>query len=162
MQGGIRCRLNFYHNLKGSRAMLSLTPRLFACAEAVNGNFACDVGTDHAFLAAYLIQCGKCGHVIASDVADGPLSSAEKTVRELNLEDKISIVKSDGLKNIEKDRITDVIIAGMGGELILKIISECEWLKSGVNLILQPMTKAEYLRKSLFSSGFEIVSEKAV
>ena len=50
----------------------------------------------------------------------------------------------------------------MGGETIAEIISGTQWLKSGVNLVLQPMTRAGYLRKWLYKNGFEIAEEKAV
>ena len=71
-------------------------------------------------------------------------------------------LKSDGLKNIPSENVSDVVIAGMGGETIAEIISGTQWLKSGVNLVLQPMTRAGYLRKWLYKNGFEIAEEKAV
>lgn len=67
-----------------------------------------------------------------------------------HIEDKIRLLKSDGLKNIPSENVSDVVIAGMGGETIAEIISGTQWLKSGVNLVLQPMTRAGYLRKWLY------------
>ena len=66
------------------------------------------------------------------------------------------------MKNIPSENVSDVVIAGMGGETIAEIISGTQWLKSGVNLVLQPMTRAGYLRKWLYKNGFEIAEEKAV
>lgn len=144
--------------------MIKIDDRLKACADLIDGNgIVCDVGTDHAHLCVYLIQSGKCSKVIASDIIDGPLNSAEQTVSRYQLEDSISIVKSDGLKNIDLNGVSDVIIAGMGGENILSIIKECPTLKEGnISLTLQPMTKAPLLRKELYLLGFEIVKEVAV
>ena len=57
--------------------MIILDKRLSMCAEMVSGKgVVCDVGTDHAYLAAYLIQSGKCSRVIASDINDCPLKFA--------------------------------------------------------------------------------------
>lgn len=141
---------------------LSLNPRL-ALAESfvTKGGVACDVGTDHAYLACSLILDGISVFVYACDVAKGPLESAENTIKRLSLEDKVRTVLSDGLDSVPSDGVTDVIICGMGGELIEKIVLRAEWLKRGVNLVLQPQSKAEELRRSLYAGGFEIIREKA-
>ncbi len=137
--------------------------RLKKCAELVRGEgVVCDVGTDHAYLAAELITSGKCSRVIASDVREGPLESARKTVEKYGISDKVELVLSDGLQNIDTDGVSDIVIAGMGGETIAKIIGESDRDFENVRLILQPMTKAELLRKKLYEYQFEIVGEYAV
>lgn len=123
---------------------------------------ACDVGTDHANLPVYLIDKSICKNVIAADIADGPLEAARATVEKNNMKDRISVVKSDGLKNVSSEGITDVIMAGMGAETISGIIEAAPWLKNNVNIIIQPMTKIPFLRKWLYSNGYEIVREEAV
>ncbi len=144
--------------------MTGLDSRLKQCADFVSGKgIAADVGTDHAYLAVHLIKSGICRSVVACDLRKGPLDSAKAHILSEGLEDKIKTVLSDGLDGISPCGVSDVIIAGMGGELITEIISRTEWLKENkVNLILQPMTKAPKLRKYLFESGFEIKCEKAV
>ncbi len=139
-----------------------LSNRLSLCADFVTGRgVVCDVGTDHAQLAAELVLKGKCSRVIASDIKQGPLSAAAKTVEKYNISDKVQLVLSDGLKDIpDNDDISDVVIAGMGGETIASILGECDWVKHGVNLVLQPMTKVPFLRKWLYDNGFQINSEK--
>ena len=141
--------------------------RLLACAEMMRESnlsaaerTAADIGTDHGFLAAYLVTEGICGRVYASDINPLPLESARRTVRENALENKIEVLLSDGLENLPEKGITDVICAGMGGELIIKIISSREWVKRTA-LILQPMTKADALRKWLFDNGFFVARENA-
>lgn len=144
--------------------MINLDNRLKQCAEFVSGKgCAIDVGTDHAYLAVHLISSGICKKVIACDLREGPLQSAKEHILGEGLQDKIKTALSDGLDNISPDGVSDIIIAGMGGELIAKIISRAEWIrKNKVNLILQPMTKANDLRKFLFENGFKIKCEKAV
>ena len=137
--------------------------RLLKCASMVSGKgIVCDVGTDHAYLPVYLLEKGICAGAVAGDIADGPLEAAAATVKKAGLEDKIDVVKSDGLKNIKPEGITDVVMAGMGAETISEIIAAAPWLENGVNLVLQPMTKEPYLRKWLYENGYEIVKEEAV
>ena len=139
-----------------------LDNRLKTCAELVSGNgIVCDVGTDHAYLAAELIKTGKCSRVIASDINEGPLESARRTVESFGISDKVELVLSDGLKNICLNGVSDIVIAGMGGETIIDIIKERLYELSDIKLILQPMTKAEVLRKWLSNNKFEII-ERAV
>lgn len=134
--------------------------RLLACAKLCKGKKAVDVGTDHGLLAEYLIKTGICEKCIACDINEKPLNSARETVKKAGLEDKIELVLSDGLDMISPVDVTDVIIAGMGGELIVDIINRANWLKENrVNLVLQPMTKCEVLRKYLYDNDFEIVDE---
>lgn len=140
-----------------------LTKRLAACAELVTGKgIACDVGTDHAYLAAELLRSGRCTEVIASDVAEGPLQAAERTLRQAGLLSKAQLILSDGLMQVPSDGVTDVIIAGMGGETIIHILDDCPWIKGEINLILQPMTKASLLREWLCGNGFAIHEEKII
>lgn len=143
--------------------MITIDNRLKVCADMVSGNgIVCDVGTDHAYLPAYLIENNKCNNVIASDINEGPLKFAQQTLLKYHFEDKIRLLKSDGLESIPSENVSDVVIAGMGGETISEIISGAEWLKNGVNLVLQPMTRAGHLRKWLYKNGYEISEEKAV
>lgn len=140
-----------------------LNKRLFACAEFVIGDgIAVDVGTDHAYLPVYLVKSGIVKKAYACDIADGPLLSAQKSVEREGLSDSIKIIKSDGLENVSSSGVSDVIIAGMGGELIEDIISRAEWVKNGVNLVLQPNTKVSELMSYLYKNGYKIKSEKAV
>ncbi len=140
-----------------------LDNRLKLCAEMVSGTgCVCDIGTDHALLAAELITSGKCTKVIASDIKEGPLESAKRTVEKYGIEDKVELVLSDGLANVPLEGVGDIVIAGMGGETIADIIEDCRELPySDIRLILQPMTKAEELRRRLFSAGYTIESERA-
>lgn len=137
--------------------MISLDSRLKAAADLCRrGVTVCDVGTDHALLACYLAQTGA-KSVIASDVREGPLEAARRTIKQQGV-DNVAAVLSDGLDKI--DYADDVVIAGMGGELIARIIAGCRFLSEDTRFILQPMTKADTLRRELCRSGFEIIKER--
>lgn len=141
-----------------------LDNRLKKVAELVSGEgIAVDVGTDHAYLAADLIKSGKCQKVIASDVKEGPLDSARSTVEKYGVQDSVELVLSDGLENVPLEGVTDIVIAGMGGETIAEIIGNSSADKpENVRFILQPMTKVELLRKKLYEYQYEITGEYAV
>lgn len=139
--------------------------RLLACAELMaqeggNDRCAADIGTDHGYLAAYLVQSGICKSAVAADINEKPLASAKKTIAEYGLEGKVTPLLSNGLDSVPRGDITHIICAGMGGELIADIISRCEWAKE-CTLILQPMTKPDELREWLYDHGFLITRELA-
>jgi len=143
--------------------MLILNKRLSLCASFVTkGGVAVDVGTDHAYLSSFLILNNISKNVIACDINSKPLLIAKKTLERYKIQDKITLLQSDGLKNVPDENVTDVIIAGMGGELITQIIENAIWLKRGTNLVLQAMSRASYLRKWLLNNGFRINLEQAV
>ncbi|MBR4554311.1 MAG: SAM-dependent methyltransferase [Ruminococcus sp.] len=134
--------------------------RLLCCAELCVGERAADVGTDHGYLPVYLIEKGICSSAVACDINEMPLASARENIARAGLSDKIETVLSDGLDSVPEEGITDVVIAGMGGELIADIIARAEWIKTNrVNLILQPMTKWDHLRRFLHASGFNVIRE---
>ncbi len=137
---------------------VKLDPRLLTIAQMVRtGGKICDVGTDHALLPCYLYEKGA-KSVIASDINDGPLKAAEATIAQYGAEGCVSVIKSDGLRSVPP--CDDVIVAGMGGELIGRIVSECTFKNENTRFILQPMTKAEILRRALYGNGFEIIEER--
>lgn len=137
--------------------MVCLDSRLRAAFDFCrSGVTSVDVGCDHARLAAALALEKNC-RVIASDVKDGPLEAARRTLSELNAESVLT-VKSDGLDGI--DFADDVIICGMGGELIADIAERCRFKNENTRFILQPMTKAAVMRKRLYGAGFELLEEK--
>ena len=75
------------------------------------------------------------------------------------MSEKTKLIISDGLNNIpETEPITDIVIAGMGGETIIKILENCPLGLRNRNFILQPMTKADLLRKNLYLLGFRLES----
>lgn len=143
--------------------LFSLDDRLAACASFVRDNTKiADIGTDHAYLPVWLAKQGRIKGAIAADIRPMPLERGAENIRKYQCEDIVTTRLSDGLKEISPDEVDDVIIAGMGAELIVDIINNAKWLKKGDRrLILQPMTKAHILRKYLVENGFEIIREKA-
>lgn len=141
-----------------------LDRRLSAIASLVReGVTLYDVGSDHAYLPAYLLSKGTVPFAVVSDVNEGPIGRARVTLTEAGVTEKAKTVLADGLNGIDLTFPCDVTIAGMGGELICDIIAAKPELKNeGARLILQPMTKPEVLRAYLCSAGFSVEREITV
>lgn len=141
--------------------MLTLDGRLSVCASLVRkGAHLADVGTDHAYLPVWLAKNGLITSAVACDVREKPLRSGQENIEYYKVGDIVTTRLSDGLDEVKPEEADDVVIAGMGGELIADIISRAPWLKSAEKrLILQPMTKPELLRRFLCENGYSIESE---
>lgn len=143
--------------------MIKLDNRLKVIYNMVrNGKKVIDVGSDHGYLIAKLLLDEKCTSGVCTDVNIKCLRKAELLLESYNLKNKIKFYNTDGLKNISCDECDDVVIAGMGSELIIKIVDRCSWLKqiNDKHLILQPMLKPWVLRKYLYENGFKIIKEE--
>lgn len=124
------------------------------------GAVVADVGTDHAYLPIELIRRGIAVRAIAGDVNEGPLSRAVSNIAAAGLSDRIETILTDGLRGMESFRPDHILIFGMGGELIVRILSDAPWVRDGkIRLILQPMSRPEELRRWLWRSGFAITEE---
>lgn len=136
--------------------MVSLSKRLNAVASLVkSGSSVADVGTDHGYIPVYLVENKISPFVVAMDINEKPLSSCKALVKEEGFEDVIQTRLSNGLEKLDKGECDTVIIAGMGAELIVDILSNCDFVNE-LHLILQPMTHPEIARKYLYDNGFEI------
>lgn len=139
-----------------------LDARLYTAFDFVRSNaVVADVGTDHAYLPAALVLQGRVSHAFAADINAGPLAKAAETVDKYQIREHIDLCLTDGLHGLEGKGITDILIFGMGGELIAKILSEAPFVRdSSIRLILQPMTKQAELRQWLAEEGFSIADER--
>lgn len=144
--------------------MINLGPRLLCAAFFVRCRTKiADIGTDHAYLPAYLVEKGIADSVLACDIGIMPLKNAENTVKAHSLSDKITLRISDGLKEVSPDEADEIIICGMGGTLMSEILEAAPWIKrEKMHLILQPMTHSEDVRRFLLSNGFAVTDERFV
>ena len=142
---------------------MAVNSRLMKIAGMIQkGDRVADIGTDHAYLPVFLIREGIASFVYACDVADGPLLNAKVNIERLKAKN-IELRKGDGLNAVKPQEADTFIIAGMGGDLIIKILSDCDWIKNErYEVLLQPMTSVEDLHAFLMKNGFEIKEEQAV
>lgn len=141
--------------------MNRLDNRLMLCAKMVRrGSRLADIGTDHAFLPVWLCRNGVCPSAIAADINPDPLERGRQTVAAAELSDTIELRLSDGLHEIGADEADDIVIAGMGGELIASILDDCHYSRDPEKrFILQPMTKSEELLRWICENGFAVEAQ---
>lgn len=141
-----------------------LSKRMQMVADMVTkGNVTADIGCDHGFVSIYLMEQGICPHVIAMDVNEGPLLRAKEHIAERGLESYIDIRLSDGIDKLQSKEAESIIIAGMGGKLVMKILSDhMDKVRELKEVILQPQSDLHLVRQFLEKNGLQIVQEDMV
>ena len=141
-----------------------LDKRLRTAADLVRqGAYFADIGTDHAYLPVFLLEEGRVSEAYASDVARGPVASARSHIAASSVADRVTLRLADGLDGLFTafPKVTDIAICGMGGELISHLIEKAPLVRDpAIQLILQPMTRAEVLRRYLAENGFAVKEER--
>ena len=143
---------------------MNLSKRLEMVASLVPaGSSVFDCGCDHGFVSVRLIQNGTAKHATAADISEGPLSAARRNVEAYGLCDKIDLLLSDGIEKCVPEKEDTLIIAGMGGPLMLDIIGK-DIIKtmSFKNFIFQPQSAVEDFRREIRLMGLHIAAEKDI
>ena len=144
--------------------MVKLSNRLLAVASFVtDGNILADVGTDHGYIPIYLMQEKRIHKAIAMDINAGPLQRAKEHIELYGLKDYIETRLSDGVAALVPGEVDTVLVAGMGGGLVIHILEEGEeGCMQAKELVLQPQSELERVRAYLWSNGYVILEEDMV
>lgn len=128
------------------------------------GDAVADVGCDHGFAAIELVSRGIASKVSALDVNRDPLEKARENAARAGVMEKIGFYLSDGLEKLPEGEADTVIIAGMGGMLMSRIISDTpKAVMKGIRkLILSPQSEQSHFRHFLADNGFEIEDEALI
>lgn len=123
----------------------------------------CDVGCDHGYVAITFIQKGTARHVIAMDVNAGPLEQAKKNAALYGVTDQLDFRLSDGLLKVQPGEADAFLCAGMGGRLMVRIMSEGKEVMAQMKgAVLQPQSELYLVRKHIYEMGWHIVKEDMV
>ncbi len=143
---------------------MQLSERLTKVASMVTaGNRLADVGTDHGYVPIYLYEKQIISHAIAMDIRKGPLERAKLHIAESGLQTVIETRLSDGLCALKPGEADSIVIAGMGGPLMIRILSaHPEVTSSAKELILQPQSEVGKVREWLCGQDYEIIEEHMV
>ena len=144
--------------------MSMLSERMSALAKLVGTtDVLADVGCDHAFLPIALIQQHQIERAIAMDLRSGPLLHASENIQKAGLEQLITTRLSDGLEALQENEASEIVIAGMGGSLIRKILAhDMEKARKADACILQPQSEVAEVRQFLDAWGFSFVQEDMI
>ncbi len=117
---------------------LPISKRLMACAAWVDpGQRVADIGTDHGYLAIYLLRSGRARRVLAADIAPQPLERARENARRFGVQAGLSFHQCDGVRGLPRD-FDVLLMAGLGAETMIQILQGGPWLRTGgYRLILQ-------------------------
>lgn len=143
---------------------MELSERLQAVAGLVTeGASVADIGTDHGYIPIFLIRQGIARKAVALDINEGPLERARSHIRAQGLEGKIQTRLSDGLENVRPGEADTMIAAGMGGPLVIRILSEGQTAAESMDdFILQPQSEIQKVRRYLNEQGYRIQTEDMV
>lgn len=143
---------------------MELSERLYSITEMVTpGHVVADVGCDHGYVSIYLVEEGIIPRAIAMDVGVGPLERAKQHIEEAGLTDYIETRLSDGVRELQPGEAECLIIAGMGGPLMQRIMEEGRKVLSEMKeFILQPQSEIAEFRHFLQDNGYHIISESMV
>ena len=143
---------------------IQISRRLQSVAAFVQeGKRLADVGCDHGYIPIYLLQKKKIEKAIAMDINQGPLMRAKEHIQEWGLENYIDTRLSDGVKALKPNEVQSIVIAGMGGSLMEKILTEGnEVLQTVTELVLQPQSEIGHFRRFLIENGYEITHEEMI
>ncbi len=104
-----------------------------------------DIGSDHGYLPLLLLKGGFSSKLYASENKLGPFNNLTNSLKGTD----ITCLFGDGLE-VYQENIKQVVIAGMGGRLISKILDEGKiHLASIERLILEPQTDEDEMRRCL-------------
>lgn len=119
---------------------------------------AADIGTDHALLPAALLDSGRCGRMILSDISPSALANARAEIARRGLESRADLRLGDGL-NVIHERCACISILGMGGPTAAEILTEGRGRLQGASLILSAHTSLPVLRLAVMDIGYHFVRE---
>ena len=121
-----------------------------------------DIGCDHGYAAIWLVRNQVAEKMIAMDINEGPIARAKEHIRREGLENRIECRRSNGVEKLEPGEVDTLMIAGMGGPLMIDILgARPEVLEKVQTLVLQPQSEIGSVREKLSDFGFELVQEKA-
>lgn len=138
---------------------MKLSNRLLTVASFVkeHANVA-DVGADHGLIEKYLIDNHIVDSLLAIENKIGPYKTLENNLKSYNV--KLSL--SNGISDID-EKVDTLIIAGMGGNLIVGILKDnLEKLANIKQIVVDAHRDIELVRREICLLGFKIEKEKIV
>ncbi len=122
-----------------------------------------DIGCDHAYLPIWLAKEEISPYIIACDINAGPIERAKENIEDVELTERIDVRQGDGLAVINPGEVKSVVMAGMGGKLMIHILDEGrDVLEKVSEIIMEPQSEVAALRHYLQDNGYRIISENMV
>lgn len=141
---------------------MNYSNRLIEISKSIRqGSFLVDVGCDHGYIAKILLDKGIVNKVIENDISEQSLDKAKLLLSSDKYKGKVEFILGDGLNNIDTSRYDTLLIAGMGEDSIIKILSQnIEKVKDFEHIVLQAMGEGSQIRKYFMDNNFYIIKER--
>ena len=142
--------------------MIILSERLSTIYKMVPKGVIADIGADHGKLIIALFEGGIISHGYAVENKKGPYTRLVKALTDRGLEEDIVPLFSDGIRDLPSS-VHTVIIAGMGGSLIVDILKKYPGKTKQIDtLIVDAHNAVPKVREEVCKLGFIIADEKMV
>ena len=142
--------------------MVKLSKRLKIIHDMVPNSVVADIGSDHGKLMIALVESGKVAKGYAVENKEGPFERLRSNLIRYHVNDKVTPLFSDGIKDITRD-VNTIVIAGMGGQTIVSILkAHPEKLVRVQTIIIDAHTAVPFARKEICQMGFAIADEQIV
>ena len=139
-----------------------LSKRLQAIHDMLPKGVTADVGSDHGKLMIALFKSGKITKGYAIENKKGPYQRLVKALEKEGLIDDIIPLFSDGIEDLPPE-VKNIVLAGMGGDLIIKILKKHpEKLKLVSTIIVDAHGAVAKVREEISQMGYIIADEKMV
>lgn len=142
--------------------MPALSTRLEAVLELLSPcRMLVDVGTDHGLIPISAVARGIAQRAIASDLRDAPLRSARPRIDSAGLGGRVMMLRANGLSALASDSVDAVVMAGMSGELMVRLCDAAPQVLEGASqLVLQPNSDALAVRTWALLRGWHLTDER--
>lgn len=116
-----------------------------------SGKVFADIGCDHGYISKWVLDNNKFEKVIISDISAPSLQKAVELLKPYG--NKVIVYLGDGFESF-KVVPDECLIAGMGGEEIIKILKNANALPN--SLVLAPQKNTDKVRETLIMLGYKI------
>lgn len=137
--------------------MTNLDKRLQTVADQIRCRVHTDIGSDHGYLLKSLLLAGRIEFGIAIENKPAPFENSRRSLAGLAAEVRLA----DGLAGLQPNEANGLSMCGMGGELIVRILSDFPD-RIPDTVVLQPNNRAEAVRQWVRENGFHLIDERLV
>ena len=142
--------------------MIKLSKRLKIIFDMVPKSVVADIGSDHGKLMIALVEAGIVNKGYAVENKEGPFERLRSNLIRYHVNDKVTPLFSDGIKDITRD-VETIVIAGMGGANIVSILkAHPEKLVRVQTIIIDAHTAVPLARKEICQMGYAIADEQII
>ena len=135
-----------------------ISSRLRAIAQYVQiHDVVADIGSDHGLLALYLLEQNPSQSIYATEWKQGPYVRLRNALQFTS----IKVYQANGLQHLPPD-VTTVVISGMGGITIQRMLHQLSSIPFRGTLILSPQSDIHLVRIALSQRGFAITEEAMI